>query len=397
MKALLILFTVITLQSKRSNAQCEVPWLYFSFEDAVWSDCVTYGGLQLCEGMTAEPGWTYSWSPASYLNNPNIIDPIALPPVGVPVTYTLTASGPGCGPFNAGSITVLMEPAKPSISPGGPLTYYYPFEAVDTIILRCSGSYPTWYKNGVAVQYAGDVADPNQYVVTFTGDNHGTDVYKVYNHFSCTPWSDSLSLTYHGCEDGDYPVTVQQYRCLSEFPITVTQPNMGTNATYYWSNVVNPTCYAFSNITDVYDNTATFAPVSCSNYAEGIKTKAIATNGTEVRMNIGVGVNTGCRMASSGDNNKATAVITSKETSTKVNISNTRIYPNPASSYAMVESAVGISSIELFDQAGVMIKKVIASNTSTYRIDTRALRPGVYLCKIITEEGISNIKLVVTH
>jgi gliding motility-associated-like protein len=50
----------------------------------------------LLQGSTTGSGVTYSWSPASYLNNPFVLRPQASPPQAI--TYTLTATSQyGCG------------------------------------------------------------------------------------------------------------------------------------------------------------------------------------------------------------------------------------------------------------------------------------------------------------
>lgn len=58
--------------------------------------------------------YSYSWTPATYLSNPNIAEPTSTP--DTTVTYTVTASYPGCADTSQ-SVTITVEPV-PSVFAG---------------------------------------------------------------------------------------------------------------------------------------------------------------------------------------------------------------------------------------------------------------------------------------
>jgi gliding motility-associated-like protein len=77
------------------------------------------GQVQLTPAVNASMPVTYSWTPVSYLSNPNIPDPIASPPDDF--TYTLTVTtDKGCSGSDKVFIKVLKRPDIPNIfSPNG--------------------------------------------------------------------------------------------------------------------------------------------------------------------------------------------------------------------------------------------------------------------------------------
>ncbi len=70
-------------------------------------------------GAPASLGYTYTWSPAFGLSNPNIAMPIACP--GMTTTYTLTVNSPNCGQSTA-EVTVIIEDAAYTANAGNDQT-----------------------------------------------------------------------------------------------------------------------------------------------------------------------------------------------------------------------------------------------------------------------------------
>lgn len=66
---------------------------------------------------------TYSWSPATYLNDPNIANPVATPPDDITYTVTFTDL---CGNVDQQDVTVSVEPLEVDLAQSAPLTCHTP-------------------------------------------------------------------------------------------------------------------------------------------------------------------------------------------------------------------------------------------------------------------------------
>ncbi len=93
------------------------------------------GQVMLTPVLVTNVPVTYSWTPASYLDNPNISNPIATPPDDI--TYTLkVTSDKGCSKTDDVFIKVLKKPDIPNIfSPNGDGVH-------DTWVIKYLDSYP---------------------------------------------------------------------------------------------------------------------------------------------------------------------------------------------------------------------------------------------------------------
>lgn len=93
------------------------------------------GQVELTPVLVTNMNVSYSWAPVTYLNNPNISNPIATPPDDI--TYTLTVtSDKGCTATDKVFIKVLKKPAIPNIfSPNGDGVH-------DTWVIQYLESYP---------------------------------------------------------------------------------------------------------------------------------------------------------------------------------------------------------------------------------------------------------------
>ena len=101
--------------------------------------------LTICEGQTLaftarSNGLSFSWSPATGLSNPSILDPVASPRSTTP--YTLTASTAVCS--NSATVTVTVNPA-PTADAGAAQTICYGASAqLQGSGGQCSWSPSTW-------------------------------------------------------------------------------------------------------------------------------------------------------------------------------------------------------------------------------------------------------------
>ena len=67
------------------------------------------------------------------------------------------------------------------------------------------------------------------------------------------------------------------------------------------------------------------------------------------------------------------------------------VYPNPVNDVLNVSCSEVISSLEVLDMAG---RTVVSMNGNNSSIDTKALSAGVYMLRVVTENGVSSQKFV---
>jgi hypothetical protein len=73
-----------------------------------------------------------------------------------------------------------------------------------------------------------------------------------------------------------------------------------------------------------------------------------------------------------------------------------KIYPNPASEYVIVRSEIPVNRILVTDQLGVPVKEILSGGEKQVRISIHGMSSGIYLVRVVTGEGISICKLVVS-
>ena len=71
-------------------------------------DTTVCAGIPVNIRVNGSPTLTYIWSPSTWLNNPNIIQPVATP--SITTTYVLTATYPGTSCTATGQITITIAP-----------------------------------------------------------------------------------------------------------------------------------------------------------------------------------------------------------------------------------------------------------------------------------------------
>jgi gliding motility-associated-like protein len=117
------------------------------------------GASQAIDAVAQGTAMTYSWSPATYLNNPTRLKPVCTPTDDI--TYTLTVTGiGGCPTTDQVKIIVLKTPIIPNtFSPNNDgindtweIEYLriYPFARVQVftrtgqLVYECKGTYRPW-------------------------------------------------------------------------------------------------------------------------------------------------------------------------------------------------------------------------------------------------------------
>lgn len=71
--------------------------------------------------------------------------------------------------------------------------------------------------------------------------------------------------------------------------------------------------------------------------------------------------------------------------------SNFKIYPNPATDFLNIKSDQKISKIEIYDMTGKLLK---SANGRDRKISVAQLTKGIYIIKLLTENGVVNSKFI---
>ena len=358
--------------------------------------------VYLCQGVNygligpyagSQSGWTYSWSPSTNLSDPTLCNPNITVSSGMDITYTLTITAPCSGQFVAGTVRV-HGIQTPSISPIGPITYYYWYEGTQYLVLTSDQPNNNWYKNGSSESniVKSESENGNTYTIALTGANNGTDYYKVDNGVGCTAFSNIIAVTYHGVTSSSgYPVTIyNQYyvygSCGPTLPATITQPNPGSSPTYSWTLFGGNEAYW--SITNQSGNSATLnnsggTPPT----AEGILARAVAADGTEIDMNYGVGYFTqsNCTPRARFSNPIEENGLSNK----------TFLAPNPSNDQVTIRSKNLMQRVEIYNSLGGLVKNVLVNGVNTITVNTSKLESGLYSIRIVSTKGIEVLKLVI--
>jgi len=76
---------------------------------------------------------------------------------------------------------------------------------------------------------------------------------------------------------------------------------------------------------------------------------------------------------------------------------NVSVYPNPATTFVMVEANSQIRSIEITNYMGQVVSAVKDVETTQTRIETSSLSAGVYFVEVETEAGIEKVRIVISE
>ncbi len=262
------------------------------------------------------------------------------------------------------------QSCNPVISPAGPIDIYYLYDGGGSVTLNSSSSNNNqWYKNGVLISGA-----PNQtYTVNVVGYLTKTDYYTV-SASSCI--SNSVQVFSKGCiYNNEYPVPIPTSVTLSN-PFTQSeQLDLGVGANYSWKVVPSTVCGIFQSC----NPNIRFCQLdmsTCTSNGSGLNYKTKAdNNGREVLMFP-----------------PSVTYYTSKM------IFDTKsffVYPNPTTNQITISSTETIKSIEISDLMNPVLKRIKVNNTKPILINVLDLKPGIYNCKITTDKGIENQKIII--
>lgn len=154
------------------------------------SDTSICKGAQVQINVTGDPLFSYNWTPPTWLNNANIEDPISLP--DTTVTYTVTATFPGCIPMIK-SFTIDVQP-NPVVDLGADR------ELCNWDTLQLNPLVTPVYPNYIYTwSPAVGLTSSNTLNTVFNGHSNGTYQLLVSTPVGCKD-SDMVAITVHSVE-----------------------------------------------------------------------------------------------------------------------------------------------------------------------------------------------------
>jgi len=123
-------------------------------------------------GAAANPTYSYSWSPANYLSNPNVSNPFTLTDMTTPVEFIVKTTDifTGCYSYDTAFITPIVVDTSATVS--GKLIYCPGETGNASLSLNNTVATIQWYKNGTAIAGATntgyrppDITDNTYYAV----------------------------------------------------------------------------------------------------------------------------------------------------------------------------------------------------------------------------------------
>jgi gliding motility-associated-like protein len=126
------------------------------------SDVLTCNGIPVQIGILPVDGLTYKWTPSSYLDNPDIANPVASPPVPTQYVLTVTSGGGGCKSTDTMNVvTTVLDNHVDLIGKTEYCIGYGPFPALKVDFADSI----QWYKDSIAI----NGAHQTLYTVTQSG------------------------------------------------------------------------------------------------------------------------------------------------------------------------------------------------------------------------------------
>jgi len=158
--------------------------------------------------LQATGGASYVWHPGNSLSDSLVSNPIA-GPIGT-TTYTVVGtSAAGCTNSDVVTITVINNPAVPSINKINDTLYCVP----------ATYAQYQWYQDGLPISGAN--------AATYTYEQNGTYYVEVFNSFGCSSVSAPLAIT---------DVSVSEYATLNNLTV-YPNPSTGVFAVQYESSL----------------------------------------------------------------------------------------------------------------------------------------------------------------
>lgn len=192
------------------------------YDNACGPDRTICSGKSTTIGNSVVGGFSYNWSPATGLSNPNIAQPIASPTTTTTYTLEMTSIVSGCVSKCSTIVTVLPPPLPPTITPVV-VCQYGPRPLLGTFV---SGTDIKWYAN--ATGGTGSSTPPVQ----------STSVIGIFTYY--------VSQTINGCESIRKKLIVEIKPCLTITGSGSVCPN--SSITYSIAPVIPGLIYSWSVI-----------------------------------------------------------------------------------------------------------------------------------------------------
>jgi hypothetical protein len=73
----------------------------------------------------------------------------------------------------------------------------------------------------------------------------------------------------------------------------------------------------------------------------------------------------------------------------------TALFPNPANSFVTIRTSTSIDEIEIYNESGMLLKKLTGNNAILMDINIEKLANGIYFCKVFRHKEYEVLKLIV--
>lgn len=361
-----------------------------------------FGGCSII-GVPAQPNCTYSWTPTTGLSNPNIAQPTACPLTTT--TYTVVMQQLNGCPVTQTSLTVTVNQR---VSFSGNITYGCP-QIIQQIIpnstnyfcsfWECGGSttlqsdYPTgneWYVNGVhIIPPGGEIIGVGSAWIL---QNSKTLTHQpTQASGSLTEFTFQLKNSVWGCEELSPPTTVVYG--FTFHPVInwmgFYKPNYTLNVSTPWNYTYGPgTIYSWNIPNTIVTQPSPAAPQASVFFPANVPLSGVTgtvtiSNSPYCNGTYPINFEYNSQLRSIGEPEEKKSIVA---------------YPNPATAQTTIKSNEAITEIEILDINNVIsyLKKKAGGN-NTVTLDISGLKPGIYLCKVITKTKTEFLKMQIAR
>jgi Secretion system C-terminal sorting domain len=343
--------------------------------------------VQLNPSINPATGLSYSWTPATGLNNASIKNPWAKP--FVTTTYNLIVSIPGTTCKKDASVTVVVKQCPP------PVPCQWAVSVMDTTITICRGNIAflvssmtpmdssatvNWTSSpasvisnsNYAVANATPTVNPTIYTVTYTVVNSDGTICKK---------SKNIKVFIKDCPP---PCQIRAFvkdsliRICAGTPTTLFASSNISGATYSWSPLLSATTASVTvspSFTTTYNVTVT-DPTSPN-----------CTSSATVRVEV-----IACGTTPTGIAPSSSRMVIDNDLSNEITIT-----PNPTQSFISVQIPDNFNwkSVSLINAQGVILKEQERTENSNFaKFDIQSQPSGMYFISVNTDNGFVNKKVI---